>query len=152
MSKRLTELKMALALIETTVKTLPHIGEDNILNMLNGVRERFEIAVPVWIAKGEPVGSPEPAPAPKESPLAARPLADLLKAHGSPYSERTFIRKALKANILKQVPWPHATKPGKFRNKLQLTIYGETYGLPSVTSAQPLWYNSEFAQLLRILK
>ena len=141
----MTDLKMALALIETTAKVLPHLPSYTIFDMVESVRKEFDIDIPHWIK-----------PSREETmPLVTRihlPLQALLESHGNPMSVRTFIRRAIKAQYVIEKPWPAKTKPGKFRNRLVLSSKGYEYGTHVATSAQPQWYNDSFAQLLSELK
>ena len=144
----LTDLKMALAVIETTAKVLPHLPSYTIFGMVESVRKEFDINIPSWIKPSKEDDEPE-------QPLKTRihlPLQMQLERHGNPMSVRTFIRRAIKAQYVIEKPWPAKTKPGKFRNRLVLSSKGYEYGTHVATSAQPQWYNDSFAQLLSELK
>lgn len=81
----------------------------------------------------------------------AKPLSTLLKEHNSSLTVQSFKRKALKAGLIKIQPWPHKTRPGKFKNRVILTDKGKTYGVMVDTSAQPLWFANTFKELLEQL-
>ena len=141
----MTDLKMALAVIETTAKVLPHLPSYTIFDMVESVRKEYDIHIPSWIKPSKE----------EAKPLETRahlPLQMQLERHGNPMSVRTFIRRAIKAQYVIEKPWPAKTKPGKFRNRLVLSSKGYEYGTHVATSPQPQWYNDSFAQLLSELK
>lgn len=91
-----------------------------------------------------------------DSALIARAATDLLKDHGSPYSVRSFNRKAIAAGYLAEKTRPSTVEPSKIKKFYAVTTKGLQFGknlihLDEMRGTQPNWYEDSFGTLLTLI-
>jgi hypothetical protein len=133
--KTLLDLKAELMFAESAIKTLS-LDENLPFLMYQRIALQFKLSGLVPIEPQPPV-------------RVALPLATLLKEHGSSLTVQKFNNRAKAKGLITIKPWPHPTKAGKFKNRIEVvnTYYAQDHEI----SHQPIWYRDTFNEVLELL-